>query len=340
MPLELDSRQRAMLQEMGVHVWLPETAFAPPAELPQPEAAASAPMPASADYDDDEAYSYDEEYDNDPSLGYASAPRAPEPKSQASPSATAPVRAPVAPPTARPAAPAIVAVDNAELAQADWAGLAATAAQCSACGLCAGRKNSTLCAPAFAGVGSLAAPLAARADWMFVGDPPDEDEDREASPFAQAAGTLMGNMLKACRLSRVGQAQDAALDAQAEGGQAAKAEQLAYLTNVVKCRPPHSQIPQAADLAQCAAYLNRELALVQPKVIVAMGRFAMQLLLSEQPGLATQPLGKLRGTVYRYRGVPVVVTYHPKALLRNSPDKAKAWADLCLAMGTVDGSLQ
>jgi DNA polymerase len=106
----------------------------------------------------------------------------------------------------------------------------------------------------------------------------------------------------------------------------------AYLSNVVKCRPPHGRIPQAAELMQCAAFLNREIALVQPKMILAMGRFASQLLLSEQPELASLPLGKLRGTVYRYQGVPVVVTYHPKVLLRASADKAKAWADLCLAM--------
>jgi DNA polymerase len=153
---------------------------------------------------------------------------------------------------------------------------------------------------------------------MVVGDPPDEDEDRAGLAFTEAAGVLMDNMLKAVGASRTG--------AGATG---------AHLTNVVKCRPPHSRIPQATELAQCAGYLQREIALVQPKIILAMGRFANQLLLSEQPALASLPLGKLRGTVYRYQGIAVVVTYHPKVLLRNSGDKAKAWADLCLAMQTV-----
>jgi DNA polymerase len=84
-------------------------------------------------------------------------------------------------------------------------------------------------------------------------------------------------------------------------------------------------------LQQCAAYLQREIALVQPSVILAMGRFAQQALLADQPELVSLPLGKLRGTVHRYRDIPVVFTYHPKALLRNTADKGKAWADLCLA---------
>jgi DNA polymerase len=86
----------------------------------------------------------------------------------------------------------------------------------------------------------------------------------------------------------------------------------------------------------CAQFLQREIALVQPKLILAMGRFATQLLLQEHPQQAALPLGKQRGTVYRYQGVPVVVTYHPKALLRSSGDKAKAWADLCLAMDVME----
>jgi DNA polymerase len=113
----------------------------------------------------------------------------------------------------------------------------------------------------------------------------------------------------------------------------------AYVTNVVKCRPPHGRMPQPAELARCAQYLQRELALVQPKVILAMGRIANQVLLGEGPGgLAAQPLGKLRGTVHRYAGVAVVVTYHPKVLMRSSADKAKAWADLCLAAELVDAA--
>jgi DNA polymerase len=97
-------------------------------------------------------------------------------------------------------------------------------------------------------------------------------------------------------------------------------------------------MPQAAELAQCAAYLQREIALVHPKIILAMGRYANQVLLAESPALLTQPLGKLRGTLHRYQGVSLVVTYPPKLLMRNSADKAKAWADLCFAAAALDAA--
>jgi DNA polymerase len=97
-------------------------------------------------------------------------------------------------------------------------------------------------------------------------------------------------------------------------------------------------MPQAAELAQCAAYLQREIALVQPKIILAMSRYANQVLLAGSPSLLAQPLGKLRGTLHRYKGVPVVVTYPPKLLMRNSADKAKAWADLCFAAAALDAA--
>jgi uracil-DNA glycosylase family 4 len=262
MALELDDRQRAMLQEMGVHVWLPGTEF-----LPTPTRASDAEPPMR----------------------------------QTLPPAAASVWTP-------PTGVSVGAAGPIALGAMDWQALVTATAACQACGLCAGRKNSTLQAPVNPG----------QVDWMVVGDPPDEDEDRTGLAFTEAAGVLMDNMLKAVGASRTGTG--------AAG---------AYLTNVVKCRPPHSRIPQAAELAQCAGYLQREIALVQPKIILAMGRFANQLLLSEQPALASLPLGKLRGTVYRYQGIAVVVTYHPKVLLRNSGDKAKAWADLCLAMQTI-----
>jgi DNA polymerase len=169
---------------------------------------------------------------------------------------------------------------------------------------------------------------------MVVGDPPDEDEDGTASPFAGPSGVLLDNMLAALGLCRSNRAVS-------EGAASAAAVSSdpgthAYITNVVKCRPPHGAQVQAADLAQCAAYLQREIALVQPKMILAMGRFAHQLLLGETPELANQPLGKLRGLVRYYRGIAVVPTYHPKALMRTSADKAKAWADLCLAADALD----
>ncbi len=278
MALTLDERQRAMLLEMGVRVWLPGTVFeTEPPSVAVPVAPPVAAQPAAA------------------VAPAAPAPAVPTP---------APVRAvPVARP---PAVVARAAGTPLDLGALDWEALADTAASCQACGLCAGRKHATL------------QPAPGQRDWLVVGDPPEEDEDRSAQAFVESPGLLLDNMLKAVGASRSG-----------------TGAQGAYATNVVKCRPPHGQIPQAPDLAQCAQYLQREIALVQPKVILAMGRFAIQTLLAEHGALATQPLGKLRGTVYQYQGIPVIVSYHPKLLLRNSADKAKAWADLCLAMDVL-----
>ena len=279
MALQLDTRQRAMLLEMGVHVWLPGTDFGlqtamDAAPLAAPEAAPASPRSANL------------------------------PPRVASPAA-APTRAPVQAPATG------TANDLGQIHALSWADLQQTAAQCQACGLCAGRTNSTL------------TPLADQqtAKWLIVGDPPDEDEDAAGHAFAGDAGVLLDNMLKA-----VGAARASAEQSLPEGVDAA------LLVNVTACRPPQGRNPQAAELAQCAAYVQRQIALAQPRVILAMGRFATQLLLAEHPEALALPPGKQRGTVYRYRGIPVVVTYTPKALLRNSPDKGKAWADLCLAM--------
>jgi len=283
MALELDTRQRAMLQEMGVHVWLPDVAAAPVVVQSLPADVVPA-LPSTPVVQE----------------------RAARPVA-----ASAAARVPSTP-TAAPAANRL-AGEPLALQGLDWAELAQAAANCQACGLCAGRKHSTLRAPA----------TPTQVDWLVVGDPPDEDEDRLAQPFAEQAGVLLDNMFKAAGASRSGVARTGA-----------------HLSNVVKCRPPPGRLPQAAELAQCAQYLQREVELVQPKVIVAMGRFAAQLLLEEHPQEAALPLGRQRGRVYRYRGIAVVVTYHPKVLLRASADKAKAWADLCLAMDVLDGSLQ
>lgn len=263
MSLELDDRQRAMLLEMGVHVWLPGTAFAPVSAQPDAPTAQVAPVQIIR---------------------------------------TPPAQVPSGPQTEE----AVVATQP--VADQGWDALVQSAGSCQACGLCAGRKLSTLRAPT------------GPADWMVVGDPPDEDEDRAGYPFADQCGVLLDNMLKAVQLRRDGQGNNGA-----------------YLSNVVKCRPPGGRVPQPGELEVCASYLQREIALVQPKVIVAMGRFAVQVLLSEHPQQVNLPLGKQRGAVYHFGGVPVVVTYHPKVLLRASADKAKAWADLCLAVDVVRG---
>ena len=188
----------------------------------------------------------------------------------------------------------------------DWPALQAAVAGCQACGLCRSRKNTVF------GVGDV------QADWMIVGEAPGENEDLQGEPFVGLAGQLLDNMLRAVGRSRTG-----------------TGEQGAYIANVLKCRPPANRNPQPAEVAQCEPYLTRQVALVQPKIILAMGRFAVQSLLKTD-----EPIGRLRGRVHRYEGVPVIVTYHPAYLLRTPADKAKAWADLCLAMDTANTPLR
>jgi uracil-DNA glycosylase family 4 len=225
--------------------------------------------------------------------------------------------APAASPVPRPAAPApkpvvapmpvtelLVGKPLAEgVDQMDWAALQATVATCRACDLCTNRQQ-----PVF-GMGDV------QADWLVVGDPQVEAEGQHGEPFVGQAKQLLDNMLKAVGLSR---------EVKGEGG--------VYITSSLKCRLPGTRNPSPQELATCAPYLARQVALVKPKVIVVMGRFAIQSVLQ-----STEPLGKLRGQVHSYQGVPVVATYHPDSLLRNLPDKAKAWADLVLAMQVVRG---
>jgi uracil-DNA glycosylase len=184
----------------------------------------------------------------------------------------------------------------------DWPTLEAAVSACRACSLCESRNNTVF------GVGGR------QADWMVIGEAPGENEDLQGEPFVGAAGQLLDNMLRAVGRSR-----------SAEGTQGA------YIANVLKCRPPANRNPQPAEVAQCEPYLARQVALVQPKVIIAMGRFAVQSLLQ-----TSEPIGRLRGQVHHYQGVPVIVTYHPAYLLRTPGDKRKAWADLCLAMDVLE----
>ena len=232
----------------------------------------------------------------------------------------APASAPVsAPAPARPAAPvrtATAVTPTASvpetvhpplpvgLAEMDWAALQTAAAGCEACSLCAQRQHSVF------GMGST------QADWLVLGDAPGEAENALGQPFAGDAGRLLDNMLKAVGLSREG-----------EGAQGA------YLTHATQCPTPDARNPAPEELSRCAAFVSRKVALVKPRVIVVMGRFAMQSLLQ-----SAEPLGKMRGQVHRYQGVPVVVTYPPTYLLRNASDKGKAWADLCLALQVVQES--
>lgn len=188
-----------------------------------------------------------------------------------------------------------------------WAELQQAVAGCQACDLCQSRKNTVF------GVGDT------QARWLVVGEAPGENEDLQGEPFVGAAGQLLDNMLKALGLHRAG-----------------SGEQGVYIANVLKCRPPANRNPQPAEVRQCEPYLRRQVELLQPQIILALGRFAVQSLLQATvPDVAAIPLGKLRGQVHSYQGVPVVVSYHPAYLLRTPQDKAKAWADLCLALDVM-----
>ncbi|MFN5048033.1 uracil-DNA glycosylase family protein [Roseateles sp.] len=189
------------------------------------------------------------------------------------------------------------------IAAMDWPQLREAVADCRACKLCEGRKNTVF------GVGH------ERAHWMIVGEAPGQQEDEQGEPFVGQAGKLLDSMLRSLGLAR------------AEG----PPERQVFIANTLKCRPPGNRNPEPEELAQCEPFLQRQIALVQPRIILAMGRFAVQSLLR-----SNEPIGRLRGRVHEYQGVPLVVTYHPAYLLRNLVDKARAWEDLCLAQDTLE----
>jgi DNA polymerase len=184
------------------------------------------------------------------------------------------------------------------IAGLEWAALRDEVASCRACRLCEGRTQTVF------GVGHL------QAHWMIVGEAPGEQEDRLGEPFVGQAGQLLDRMLAALGLTRSD----------------APNERQVYIANTLKCRPPRNRNPEPDELALCSVFLQRQIELVRPRIILAMGRFAVDMLLDTR-----EPIGRLRGSVHRYRGTPVIVTYHPAYLLRTPADKARAWADLCLA---------
>ena len=232
----------------------------------------------------------------------------------AAPQAPARVAPVVHAPVTRPATPILVQRPEG-IDQMDWPSLQHTVSQCQACSLCGTRHNTVF------GVGAKAEPAQApQVDWLIVGEAPGENEDLQGEPFVGQAGQLLDNILSAMGLSRQGREQSAGV----------------FITNVLKCRPPGNRNPKPDEVTQCLPYLERQVALLQPKIILAMGRFAVQALLRDSvPDVETIPLGKLRGQVHSYQGVPVVVTYHPAYVLRNLPEKAKVWADVCLAMAKM-----
>ena len=301
MSLDLDDRQRAMLLEMGVHVWWPPSEPVAMAEPAPPVAEVARPIVAVA-------------IENIAIEAINTKARA------LNHSKLVPIRPAAALSAEMLAVPSALSAAASQglvagIAAMDWRTLAQTVADCQACKLCIGRR-----APVFAG--SEDSP---RADWLVVTEPPEEAEERAGRPQVAQAGQLLDNMLRALGLSR----QDGAA---APPHRKSASFTPAHVTSVVKCRPGVVRNPNLEELAVCGAYLQREIALLQPKIILAMGRFAAQALLQDSvPEVANIPLGKLRGQIYRYQGLPVVVTYPPVYLLRSQHDKARAWADLCLA---------
>ncbi len=179
----------------------------------------------------------------------------------------------------------------------EWRDFAADVDACTACGLARTRRKSV------PGVGDVAA------EWLFVGEAPGSEEDARGEPFVGQAGKLLDNMLAALAMRR---------------------GENVYIANVLKCRPPNNRAPEPGEIESCRPYLDRQIALIRPKLIVALGKSAATTLLGVDATIAS-----LRGRVHRYREVPLVVTYHPAYLLRNLPDKAKAWEDLLFARRTL-----
>lgn len=184
-----------------------------------------------------------------------------------------------------------------EISGFEWAQLKDSVAGCVACALHKGRNKTVF------GVGDEAA------DWLFVGEGPGADEDAKGEPFVGQAGRLLDNMLEAIKLKR---------------------GQNVYIANVVKCRPPGNRNPEPGEAAQCEPYLHRQIALIKPKLIVALGKVAAVNLLKRDMAVAS-----MRGKIHEYQGIPLIVTYHPAYLLRSLPEKAKAWVDLCFAVETM-----
>ena len=182
----------------------------------------------------------------------------------------------------------------ATIAGMDWEELTAAVRECTACGLCATRTQTVF------GVGHR------QAEWLIIGEAPGADEDRLGEPFVGRAGKLLDPMLHAVGQNR----------------------ERAYVANILKCRPPENRDPTPEEATQCRPFLNRQIALIRPRLILAVGRIAAQNLLGTDT-----PIGKLRGQVHRFgpARIPLVVTYHPAYLLRSPREKRKAWDDLRLA---------
>jgi len=186
---------------------------------------------------------------------------------------------------------------TAAIATMGWGELKLAVADCKACELCQTRKQAVL------GVGD------PDADWLFIGEGPGAEEDERGEPFVGQAGKLLDAMLAAIDLKRGNKV---------------------YIANAVKCRPPNNRTPEPAETAACWPFLARQIELIQPKLIVTLGKPAAQTLLQQDVTIS-----RARGQVHDFAGIPLIITYHPAYLLRNLPDKAKAWEDLCFMRRTM-----
>jgi DNA polymerase len=193
-----------------------------------------------------------------------------------------------------------------QIANMDWTSLQTAVAGCIKCNLCSGRTKTVF------GIGD------EKAKWLFIGEGPGRNEDLQGLPFVGPAGKLLDNILLAMGLNR---------------------RENAYITNIVKCRPTgedgRDRPPTPEEAAACMPYLQRQIALIRPAVIVALGKTAALSLLGLDQNTS---VSQLRGKVHRHAGVPLIVTYHPAYLLRKLTDKGKTWSDLCLAMNTYAGN--
>lgn len=180
----------------------------------------------------------------------------------------------------------------------NWAEMRDSVAACTRCALHKSRTQTVF------GVGNK------DADWLIIGEAPGAEEDRRGEPFVGRAGKLLDEMLRAVGQDR---------------------EQV-FIANILKCRPPNNRDPEAVEADACRSYLDRQIELLKPKIILAVGRIAAQTLLATDT-----PVGKLRGAVHQFGEIPMVVTYHPAYLLRSPTQKHKAWQDLCLAVDVATG---
>ena len=292
----LPSRRDAVLREMGLGpIWRLRTRKAEVSEADDAEREAAEP----ASTETDATASPRVEVPRTPNPPPAAPAPAAGPRSsvafQAGPHRAArPEPAAASTPAAVRTAPAAPdPARGARISTLEWDALEAEIRDCKACGLCERRKQ------AVPGVGDR------QARWMLVGEAPGAEEDQRGEPFVGQAGRLLDNMLAAIGLKR---------------------GEDVYIANAVKCRPPHNRPPERGEIAACQPYLDRQIALVQPQLLVALGRPAAQALLDREIAISAA-----RGKRFERAGTPVVVTYHPAYLLRNPQDKAKAWEDLCFA---------